>query len=41
MIVNGSGSTPLKLQNVNWENRKIPFWPKRNFREIPLMDNYE
>ena len=41
MIVNGSGSTPLKLQNVNWENRKILFWPKRNFREIPLMDNYE
>ena len=37
LVVNGTGSTPLKLQDVNWKNRKTPFWPKDNFKDIPLM----
>jgi len=32
------GSTPLKLENVDWENKQGPFWPRDDFEQPPFMD---
>ena len=37
IIVNGNGSTPLKLNKVKWTNRTTPFWPQNKFKTIPYM----
>jgi microcystin degradation protein MlrC len=35
LAIHGPGSTPLRLQNVDWKNRKRPYWPADDL-ESPL-----
>jgi len=35
IALHGPGSTPLRLQDVAWENRRRPFWPRDNMT-VPM-----
>jgi microcystin degradation protein MlrC len=35
LAIHGPGSTPLRLQNVDWKNRKRPYWPADD-TEMPV-----
>jgi len=35
LAIDGPGSTPLRLQNVDWKNRKRPYWPADDL-ELPV-----
>ncbi len=37
IAVHGPGGTPLRLQDVDWQNRKRPFWPADDLEEPALM----
>ena len=38
LAIHGPGSTPLRLQNVDWKNRKRPYWPADDLESPVLLD---
>ncbi len=36
IVVSGEGATPLELDKVKWSNKLKDYWPKKNYKKIPL-----
>ena len=36
IVVSGGGATPLELDKVKWSNKLKDYWPKKNYKKIPL-----
>ena len=36
IVVSGEGATPLDLDKVKWSNKLKDYWPKKNYKKIPL-----
>ena len=34
--MSGEGATPLDLDKVKWSNKLKYYWPKKNYKKIPL-----
>ena len=38
IVVSGGGATPLELDKVKWSKKLKDYWPKKNYKKIPYMN---